>query len=194
MKKIALLIVGYGLLFAQVTLCYKERWQNLSNIETIALDGGECKGKYSVKDMQQKGWTIKDIQISKSQNGFNYNYVFEKHRLKQQVTNNDLKNTILKIRQQEKQKEKKLLKMKDIQQGKKIYTTKCSSCHGEKGEKKAYGVSRRLKDMSLKEMQMAIRDYSLKEKDNGMAIIMEPYLIISNDIKKVYKYLQEVNK
>jgi mono/diheme cytochrome c family protein len=201
MKKIVFLMLGCSLLFAQVTLCYKENWKQLSQIEVVALDGGQCAGKYSVKDMQQKGWIIKDIQISKSQNGFNYSYVLQKQTTqtmqplsKTPMTKQDIKATILEVKKDEEKQKQIIQQAQEIKSGEKIYKAKCASCHGDKGEVEAYGLSKKLKDMSLDEMKTAIRDYEIKEKDNGMAILMEPYLIVENDIEKVYKYLQEVNK
>ena len=41
-----------------------------------------------------------------------------------------------------------------------IFAEKCASCHGENGQKKAYGVSRKLKDLDAKEISIAISQYT----------------------------------
>ena len=41
-----------------------------------------------------------------------------------------------------------------------IFAEKCASCHGENGQKKAYGVSRKLKDMDAKEISIAMSQYT----------------------------------
>ena len=188
MKKIAMLVVTSAL-FAKVTLCYKQDFNQLSQIETVKLDGGECGGKFSVKDMKKQGWSIKDIQISKSANGFNYNYVFEKEN----YLKSNLKSQLKAIKQEEQNQKLIAKKKKMVKEGQKIYQS-CQECHGKKGEIEAYGLSRKLKDLTLEEFKASIRDYELNEKDNGMAILMQPYLIIESDIEKVYEYLKEVNK
>ena len=40
----------------------------MSTIENIALEGGACAGKYSIKDMKAKGWSVDDIKISQGSN------------------------------------------------------------------------------------------------------------------------------
>lgn len=62
-------------LSAKTTMCYKNDWKSPSTIETTKLDGGECNGEFSFKDMQKKGWFLKDIKIAKGKDGLNYSYV-----------------------------------------------------------------------------------------------------------------------
>lgn len=61
--------------FAQTTVCYKNNWDKPSTIEQVALEGGECQGKYSLKQMKEKGWSVVDIQVQTKQNKFNYKYL-----------------------------------------------------------------------------------------------------------------------
>lgn len=69
------LIFGSQGLNAKTTLCYKNEWTTPSTIETVKLDGGECAGKYSFKDMQKNGWNLEDITITNGEKGFNYSYL-----------------------------------------------------------------------------------------------------------------------
>ncbi len=62
-------------LSADTTLCYKNDWKSPSTIETVKLDGGECKGNFSFKEMIKKGWNLKDIKITKGKEGLNYTYL-----------------------------------------------------------------------------------------------------------------------
>lgn len=80
-------------LFAQETVCFKNDVEKPSTIETIALDGGVCKGKISLNEMKKDGWDVLDIKIVPSQNKFNYTYYFIKNEtqnsLGNKVVNND---------------------------------------------------------------------------------------------------------
>jgi len=80
-------------LFAQETVCFKNDVEKPSTIETIALDGGVCKGKISLNEMKENGWDVLDIKIVPSQNKFNYTYYFIKNEtqnsLGNKVVNND---------------------------------------------------------------------------------------------------------
>ncbi len=60
---------------AKTTICYKKGWETPSTIETVKLDGGECKGEKSLKDMKRAGWYIKDIDIKSADKGLDYNYI-----------------------------------------------------------------------------------------------------------------------
>lgn len=60
---------------AKTTICYKKGWETPSSIETVKLDGGECKSEKSLKDMQKAGWYIKDIDIKSADKGLDYNYI-----------------------------------------------------------------------------------------------------------------------
>lgn len=66
---------------AKTTICYKKDWKSPSTIETTELDGGECKGEYSFKDMLKNGWFLKDIKIEKGSKGLNYLYVLTDKKL-----------------------------------------------------------------------------------------------------------------
>ncbi len=66
---------------AKTTICYKNSWQTPSSIETTKLDGGECKGEFSFKEMTKKGWILKDINITNAKKGLNYSYTFTNEKL-----------------------------------------------------------------------------------------------------------------
>ncbi|MGB7403907.1 MAG: plasminogen-binding N-terminal domain-containing protein [Arcobacter sp.] len=75
-----LLLLGATLLVAnslnaKTTICYKKSWETPSNIETTKLDGGECKGEKSLKEMKRAGWYIKDIEIKTAKKGLDYTYI-----------------------------------------------------------------------------------------------------------------------
>jgi hypothetical protein len=74
-------------LFAQETVCFKNDVEKPSTIETIALDGGVCKGKISLNEMKENGWDVLDIKIVPSQNKFNYTYYFIKNETQNSLGN-----------------------------------------------------------------------------------------------------------
>ena len=192
-KKVLVFILFIISLQAQVTLCYKQNWSDLSKIEQIPLDGGECNSKKSVTQMKNGGWIIKDIQMKKSKNGYDFTYIFEK-KSNNSLTITNLKKQLVKIKKEEEAKLKLTKLKKDIKEGEIIYKNKCQECHGSKGELSPYNNSRKLNEMSLDEIKTAIRDYGLNQKDNGTAFVMQPYLVVDRDLEKIYKYLKEVNK
>ncbi len=79
-NKTKLLLISASLLLAQniyakTTICHKNSWGKPSTIETTPLNGGECNGEFSLKQMKEKGWFIEDILIKPSKEGLNYSYV-----------------------------------------------------------------------------------------------------------------------
>ncbi|WP_072682497.1 plasminogen-binding N-terminal domain-containing protein [Arcobacter sp. LA11] len=76
----ATVILAQGL-EANTTICYKKNWKSPSTIETTKLDGGECNGNLSFKDMQKKGWYLKDIKIERTKDGLNYSYILTDKKL-----------------------------------------------------------------------------------------------------------------
>jgi len=60
---------------AKTTVCFKKDWKSPSTIETVSLDGGDCKGKYSLTQMKKMGWNILDIKIDSEQNNLSYQYL-----------------------------------------------------------------------------------------------------------------------
>ena len=60
---------------AKTTVCYKKNWSSPSTIETAALDGGACEGKYSISQMKEMGWNVLDIKIDSEQNNLSYQYL-----------------------------------------------------------------------------------------------------------------------
>lgn len=62
-------------LSAKTTMCYKNEWKSPSTIETVKLDGGECNGQFSFKEMQKNGWRLQDIKITNGKDGLNYTYL-----------------------------------------------------------------------------------------------------------------------
>lgn len=63
--------------FASTTMCFKESHSSMATIESIALDGGECAGKYSINDMKAKGWNVDDIKISQTPKGMSFIYILK---------------------------------------------------------------------------------------------------------------------
>lgn len=88
--------------------------------------------------------------------------------------------------------EKKAMTQAELKEvGKNLFDAKCAVCHGDKGQKKAYGKSRGLNTLSLEDMTNSIRGYKGGTYDRGMGFLMAPFANISEEeIKGVYEYLQ----
>ena len=184
-------------LFADVTMCYKENFTTPSKIETIVLDGGDCNGKYSVTDMKNNGWSIKDISISKGDSGMNYSYVFSKSGTVATtsiapISTETLKEQLALLENQKIEKAKIDKENEALENGKKIYEKQCSKCHGMNGELQPY-TSKKLVGMDSDEFSEAMRDYGLNQRTGSAAILMKPYLLMSNEKKDVIKYLESIN-
>ncbi|RXJ66223.1 hypothetical protein CRV08_13700 [Halarcobacter ebronensis] len=67
--------------FAKTTICYKKDWNSPATIEVEKLEGGECKGELSYRDMLKNGWFLKDIKIEKGKDGLNYIYTLTDKRV-----------------------------------------------------------------------------------------------------------------
>ena len=185
-------------LFADVTMCYKENFTTPSKLETIALDGGECNGKYSVTHMKKNGWSIKDISTSKGENGLNYSYVFSKDSLivspsaVQAISSENLKQQMAVLEQEKIAQEKINKETNAIANGKRIYENQCARCHGMHGELAPY-TSKKLVGMDSDEFDDSMRAYGLNQKNSSAAIIMGPYSLISIEKKDVIKYLESID-
>ncbi|AXH13945.1 hypothetical protein CP985_06430 [Malaciobacter mytili LMG 24559] len=186
---------------AETTMCFKENHKDMSTIEEINLNGGVCKGDKSVKDMKRDGWNVDDIKITQTEKGTNYIYVFKKDEPKVATIDEAALETKILQRLEQRKKEEIEIKKREIyarksKSGENLYKNKCISCHGEKGELKARGVSRPIKDLNLQDFQISIRDYNLGSYDRGMAFVMKPYALLmdDNDVKNVYIYIKSINE
>lgn len=217
MKKILVFVFFINFAFAESTMCFKQGWNFLADIETVALDGGECRGKKSVDAMKKEGWTIADIKVNPAKFGMDYVYIFKKGNdlvvINQQIApvNTQAKGVavqtqggniiitdelIRQISAKKEEKEKNDKSAKQLANGEKIYKQSCMNCHGEKGESTAYQTSRALNKLSEEDIVYAIRGYNLNDYDRGMGYLMAPYanFMTKDDAIGAYKYLQSINK
>lgn len=75
--------------YTENTVCYKNDWTSPSTIETTPMNGGECQGQYSIKEMKTKGWRILDIKIDSSQNKLNYKYLLTNAEINTSLTTSE---------------------------------------------------------------------------------------------------------
>lgn len=215
MKKIVAFIFLAGFAFgAESTMCFKQNWAFLADIEKTALDGGGCEGKKSVQDMKKDGWKIIDIKVTPAKLGMDYVYIFKKGEDNITIVNQSAPQhnqmvapiqgggfvitdeIISKIAAKKEEKEKIDKSAKQLASGEKMYKQSCANCHGTKGESTAYQTSRALNKLSEDDMVFAIRGYNLNDYDRGMGYLMAPYanFMTKDDSIGVYKYLQSINK
>jgi cytochrome c553 len=198
-----IILLGSSSLFADTTMCFKENHQSMSTIENTALDGGLCNGKFTVNDMKAKGWNVDDIKISQSPNGMNFIYILKTATT--QVSSNftgtqaQMEANILAKLEKKKEAEEKAKIEKELKDAtilaQELYTTKCQSCHGANGEKRAYNTSRPLKDLSVEEMTQSIKNYKVGNVNTINGNIMTPYanFLDTNEIKGIHNYLNTMN-
>ena len=180
-----------SLVMADTTMCSKKDWMDPSTIETTTLDGGKCAGTKSLTDMKADGWVTEDIKISSGKDGMNFMYVLKKGG-SVILSDGDLEQRLNQIQDKREEKKKEEIIKVAKANGQKIYKESCASCHGKKGEIEAYNSSKALNTMSIEDIEVAFRDYGLSTKDNGMAIIMMPYVdkYLANDVKSIAEYIQ----
>ena len=82
-------IILFSNLFAESTLCFKKNLKNNNNIEQLNLNGGNCKGAYTLNEMKNDGWIIKEEIISQNKSNYkNYLFILEKTENKKLYFNN----------------------------------------------------------------------------------------------------------
>ncbi len=191
MKYLFIFALFSTMLNASATMCYKNNHNDPSSIENETLDGGECKGEYTLTQMKEKGWIVDDMKVSIKDESTNYIYILKKDKSEKKVAVSgeiDYKKLAEGLqKQKEKQEEIDM-----IERGRVFYSKTCIACHGEKGEIEVRNTSRAINTLSLEEMKESLWGYQWKEYDRGWARIMEPYanLIVEKDTEAVYKYLQ----
>jgi len=200
-KKTLLLTSSVALLSASTTMCFKKEHIDPSTIETVKLEGGECKGKLSSEDMQRNGYAVSDIKISSGETGLNYIYIFKKDEPLATVTTDgkyilskeDLRAKMQELRAEEIAEEKEKIEAGNIAVGKTFYEANCQQCHGD-GTIAAYGTARPLRSMSLSQMENAIIDYDYDQKVSSTAALMKPYanMLTTKRIQNIYSYLQSL--
>ena len=81
-----------------------------------------------------------------------------------------------------------------VESGKKLFISRCVSCHGKKANEEAYGKARALNSLTLEDMQTSIKGYQDGNYDNGFAMIMSPIAsgLLEEDVKALYKYIQSL--
>lgn len=211
MKKIILTSILILLLSieinAQITMCFKQNYNNLESIMDTRLDGGECKGLYSINEMKNNNWNVNDIKITPSKNNtFNFIYILKKDdnpssinnynsKFDQDVIEERIINKLDKKRKQEKEFNKKTIIKKSIASGKILYSS-CSSCHGKKGEISIYNLTKPLKDLSIENMDMSITKYMNDESYGyGYQIIMRQYAysLTEKKLTNIKNYLDSLD-
>jgi cytochrome c553 len=181
------MIVFFTFSFSQMTLCFKNNVNDLTTVERVVFEGGECKGEKSISDMKKDGWIINDIQMKNN----NFVYILKKEiKEKNLTTSIDYKQ----IAKELKNNEKKEIESKFFEMGKKQYIQRCASCHGKKGELRTNNTSRPINQFDYEEMKNILYEYSKGRYNRGMAIIMNPYAtVLSHDeLKAVVKYLDSL--
>ena len=191
MKKTLLSLAVASLLSADTTMCFKENWTDMANIENIALSGGKCENKYSVSDMKTDGWRVEDIKISSGKSGMSYMYIFKKGG-SVVLNDNDLETRLNAIQDKRETKKKAEIVAKAKANGEKIYKTICAKCHGVNGELEAYNTSRALNTMTKDEIEVSMREYEDGDKDNGRAMMMIPYAnkLSPKELDAVISYIE----
>lgn len=209
MKKAILstiLLFGTTSIFAQTTMCFKENHSSMSTIETTALNGGACDGKYSINDMKKKGWIVDDIKISQSANGMNFIYILKTPTSPTPViagnvsaNSEEMEARILAKLEEKKVAQEKAKVEEELKEAaidaQNLYINKCQSCHGTNGETSKSG-SRALKDLTVEQMEESIKDYKLGRIDRMSATTTAPIHTNNLDtktIKGIHHYLNNLN-
>ena len=210
MKKLILttsLLLSTSTLFAQSTMCFKQNHSDMTTIENVKLQGGECKSAYTLTEMKNDGWSVDDIKITSNPNGTNnFVYILKKgssgnfnsyaNGISQEELEERLLEKLNKKRVEENKQKELAIKLAKMEEAKNYYIAKCQSCHGSNGEISAYNTSRKLNELTLVQIETSITDYKLNLKDNGNAIVMTPFAksVTSEQLEGIYNYLQSLKK
>lgn len=201
LKFLLLSFLATSSLYAQQTLCYKENLTTISEIEYVNLEGGLCKGEKNLQDMKNDSWIIDDVKINPLNGKYSFTYIFKKYN-QQNVSDDNIDEKINKILAQRKAKAKKerkakilLAKKQRVIDGKSLYLKKCSSCHGDKGEKRPR-FSKELNKLHEFEYFQQMRAYGMGQVKSPMAYKMEQISLFlkDKDITNIYLYLRTLKK
>lgn len=80
-----------------------------------------------------------------------------------------------------------------VERGRELYAKNCASCHGESGEKRAYGASRKLTQISAEEIEAAFSGYLNDTQYGGnKRDIMKPIVAKTNykDLGAIIAFLK----
>ena len=204
-KAIFTSLILCGSLLADTTMCFKENHQSIATIESTALNGAACEGKYSINDMKKKGWVVDDIKITQTSNGASYIYILKTkdHTNKfaavapSGISQEQMEANILAKLEAKKEQEEALRVEKEQEnlkeQAQLLYVNQCQSCHGAKGEIRK-GDSR-LRDLSQAQMENALKEYVLGIGEKGSSIYAPTHInfLDNNNIKGIKAYLDTVN-
>jgi cytochrome c553 len=186
--------IGYS---SQTTMCFTKDVKDITALEDIKLNGGECKSAYSLNDMKKDGWEVSDIKI----NNNDYIYILKKgSAISWTESSTDMEELerkvlekLVKKQKEEKVKQELIAKANRAEEGKSIYINKCQSCHGVNATEEP-SFSRNISTLSEDEFKYTMSGYRNGSHDRGSASIMRPYAfaISNNDMVKVYEYIQSL--
>lgn len=80
-----------------------------------------------------------------------------------------------------------------IEKGLIAYENNCKSCHGEKGNTRAMGVSRKLSELSAEEIESQVRAYAIDaEYGERTRFVMQPFArkVSSKELGNIIAYLK----
>lgn len=191
-------------ILADTTMCFKENHPSMSTIESTALNGGACEGKYSINDMKKKGWVIDDIKINQTANGASYIYILKTKDHANNfaaitpsgISQEQMEANILAKLEAKKEQEEALKIEKEQEdlkeQAQTLYLNQCQNCHGAKGELRK-GDSR-LRDLTQAQMENALKEYVLGIGDKGSSIYAPSHINFLNNknIKGIKAYLDAI--
>lgn len=84
----------------------------------------------------------------------------------------------------------------NLARGEELYLKKCAHCHGEKGDRSAYGSSRKLNQMTAQQINDAIIGYANNPDYGGeKKHIMQPFAVSTNykDLGDIISYVKGEN-
>lgn len=185
-NKIFLTVLFTTLMQANITMCFLKNHSDPATVDNSQLSGKNCT---SVNDMKSNGYNLEDMKISNSSNGLDYVFIFKTKS--NVIDQNDLKTQLKNLQKDQEQQNEKELLSKSIKNGKELYLSNCKECHGD-GTISAYNYAEPLLNLTSEEIEVAIRDYSLDQRDKGMAILMSPIAnsLTDQDVIDVSNYLE----
>ena len=151
--------------------------------------------------MKKKGWLVDDIKI----NGSSYIYILKTQDhgktmagvAPSGISQEQMEANILaKLESKQEAEEQAAIEKANetmLAEAKVLYINQCQSCHGEKGDK-TKGNSK-LKNVSQKDMEQALRDYELGISEEKRSSIYGPAhinFLNNSSIKGIKAYLDSI--
>lgn len=168
MKIIFISCIFLSTLFSKTIMCYKNDITQNTVQHDMLLDGQECNGKLSSKQMQENGWKVDNTTVIKNKDNYNHIYLFRKDIVQNKAQN--IQTTTIELEKEKIQIKKPNLKTQSL---------------------KIFAVTEEFAKISLGNLQAGQSGVIINQADQNKIIISQAYVESSNNTSSTLKIIQK---